>query len=356
MANNASCRILSLDGGGLRGLITAIMLEKLETKLKERDRNKSLKDYFDIIAGTSTGSLIACGISKGMSATQIKELYLNQAIVIFPRVPDVISSLLSRFRIGYSQPIFDGKGLEQVLKGPGVFGDNITFGQLKKLTLITSYDTYNREVVVFKNTKQLHQSIPVWEICRASAAAPIAFPGHVMTNADFIADWSSNGYAIPKEKGIPLVDGGVFANDPALCAIAERLKWNNEQPENSVPIDQIVVTSFGTGKSINRIGIPEARGWGAAEWISPLRGIPLVDVFSDGASDSVGYISTQIMNNDLYFRFQPTLTTNISTFSANQENIEALQKTAEDYINKPETNNKLEQLINNLTSANDKPM
>lgn len=352
MATNASFRILSLDGGGIRGLITAMMLERLEKKLQERDRNKTIKDYFDIIAGTSTGSLIACGIAKGMNATQIKELYLNKASTIFPRVPEVLSSLLSRFRIGYSQPIFDGRGLEQVLKDPGVFGENFTFGQLKKLTLITSYDTYNREVVVFKNTKQLHQSIPVWEICRASAAAPIGFPAHIMYNADFIADWRSNGYEIPKEQGIPLVDGGVFANDPALCAIAERIKWNNEQPEQSVPLNQIVVTSFGTGQNVNRIGVPEARGWGAAEWISPLRGIPLLDVFSDGATDSVGYIAKQMMNNDLYFRFQPILTRDVPAFKANDENIQAMQKIAENYISQPEFNNKLNQVINYLTSVN----
>jgi len=260
---------------------------------------------------------------------------------------------LIRIRIGYSQPIYDGKGLERVLKQEL---EETLFKDLVKPTIVTSYDTYNRQAVVFKNTKTAHENIPVWEICRSSAAAPVAFPGYEMTNEGFLQDWREKGFETPQEGGIPLIDGGVVANDPALCAIAERLRWNSTPPTNpkwnalveeKVNLENILVASFGTSQNLNRIGIAEARGWGLLEWASPRRGIPLLDVFFDGSSDAVSYISEEILDSR-YLRFQPRFYQNLPAFSAKPSNIAAMQQLTEKFLNQQEIDNKLNQLVNML--------
>ncbi len=351
MSANSNFRILSLDGGGIRGLITAIVLERLEEKLKKHDASKGIIDYFDVIAGTSTGSIIACALAKGYNAAKIKNLYLSTAYKIFPQSKIVINDLLNR--VGLGRPLFDGEGLEMVLKTEF---DGLSFGDLAKPVLVVSYDTYNRQAVVFKSTKNEHKNLPIWEICRSSAAAPVAFPGYEMRNVDFIQDWRQNGYRIPDSGGIPLIDGGVVANDPALCAIAERLRWNTQGPSNpkwaalgeeKVKLEDIVVASFGTGRNVKSIGVKEVKEWGRAEWLNFNKGLPLIDVFSDGADDAVCYIIQQIIDRE-FFRFQPQLEQDISSFIAKEENIRAMEENAQKFLNTPEIDQRLDQLIQKL--------
>lgn len=334
MTANKNYRILSCDGGGIRGLVSAVVLEQLEQKL-----GSPLYEHFDMIAGTSTGSLIACGIASGRSATEVKNFYINRGIDIFPKFWAVIRSLLSRATGGFTQPIYDGHGLEDVLKE--IFAGR-TFKTLLKPTLITSYDTYNRQAVVFKNTKPAHGNIPIWEICRSSAAAPVAFPAYEMKYKDFLIDLQSNGYEIPLAGGIPLIDGGVVANNPAMCAIAERIRWNDKPPldprwlpsgKEKVELQNIVVASFGTGQPIaKKIGIKQAKGWGAWEWIDPFNGIAILDVLFDGSSDAVDYITQQVLLDEKYFRFQPPLTGKSPTFNANRTYLIGLEKMVKQFF------------------------
>lgn len=369
MIANKPYRILSFDGGGIRGLVSAVLLERLEQKL-----GSPLLDNIDMVAGTSTGSLIACGVAKGLDATTIKNLYLERGIEIFPRFWDVLGSLLSRAVGGYTQPIYDGKGLEKVLLEEFIKPEiqkQMIFIDLLKPTLVTSYDTYNRQAVVFKNTKREQETMPVWEVCRASAAAPVAFPAHITNNKDFLEDLKKGGKGIPPG-GIPLIDGGVIANDPAVCAIAERLNWNLNPPINekwirereSVDLKDIVVASFGTGQpTVKKIGIKEARGWGAGEWANPFNGVPILDVLFDGSADTADYIAKQLLTEDNYFRFQPPLFQDeryqnkpykdSPTFNANKEYLEALVETTTDFLNTKDGDEKLDQLAAALKSSSD---
>lgn len=360
-------RILSLDGGGIRGLVSAILLECLEKKLQEHEQNPAvrLKDYFDLISGTSTGSLIACGVSKGMSATSIKKLYLERGIEIFPKFWNVFRGMLKRVTDGFSQPIYDGKGLEEVLLREFMINNpekQLLFENLLKPTIITSYDTYNRQAVVFKNTEPLFGKIPVWKVCRSSAAAPVAFPAYEMNDKHFLEYYAAKGFEIPADGCVPLIDGGIVANDPALCAVAERLHWNLTppadqerwipHPEHSwVDIKDIVVASFGTGQSTARkIICKDARGWGAAEWANPFNGIPIIDVLFDGSSDATDYIARQILWKENYFRFQPRLDkdSSVPPFNANPDKLSALQKRVERFCE--EVDDQLNQLVTILTS------
>ncbi|MCJ8282835.1 MAG: patatin-like phospholipase family protein, partial [Rivularia sp. ALOHA_DT_140] len=326
-------------------------------KLKRCQPNKPMQDYFDVIAGTSTGSLIACAVSKGLSASEIKDFYIHNSPVIFPPSKIIVHSILNWIRLGYSHPIYTDKGLKKVLK---YIFENVSFGELNKPTIVTSYDTYNRQAIVFKNTKKAHQDIPIWEICRASSAAPIGFPGYEMKHEAFLEDLRLKGYSIPENSGIPLIDGGVFANNPALCAIAERLRWNSQLPDNpkwnasiseNVEQKDIIVASFGTGQHVKQIGAKQVKHWGALEWLSPHYDLPILDVLFDGAGDAVCYIAQQIIGNT-YFRFQPEFDKKIPTFSAKKENIDAIIKCTEGYLRQPEVDIKLDKLVEVLNYSN----
>jgi uncharacterized protein len=344
--SNTRC-ILSCDGGGIRGLITAVMLEHLEQKLQDQNPGTLLKDYFDLIAGTSTGSLIACGIAHGYTASYIRTLYTEAGLEIFPKFHQVVKAWLNRVRLGFSQPVYDGRGIEEVLQRPDVFG-TMPFKDLPP-TLITSYDAYNRQAVVMVNTKPAYAQIPVWEICRASAAAPTAFPAHWMSEPNFINALEQKGCAIALtdrgQKAIPLIDGGIFANNPALCAVVDRLRWD-DQPTG---VD-LTVASFGTGQNVKEIGLDAARGWGALEWLSPLKGIPLLDVLFDGSSDVVDYVMQGLLPDCNYFRFQPTLEANLPAFQAGADNLSRMIEAGNQYVNQQPIDQKLNQLAALLLS------
>jgi patatin-like phospholipase/acyl hydrolase len=329
-------KILSCDGGGIRGLLTALLLESLEAELQQLDSTATLAKCFDMFAGTSTGSIIACGLAKGMSTKTIRQFYKLEGEKIFPTMDADFwtKQALNRIRKGdASLPLFDDKDLEAVLTSAEIFPPTLLFGDLPKPTLITSYDTYNREAVVFKNTRQKFATIPVWQICRSSSAAPVAFAGYLLQDEQFlkaIKEQAPNFEGdlltkIPPE-GIPLIDGGVVANNPALCAIAEQIA-----EEGSRGLNDIFVAAFGTGQLPRRITPNEVTTWGGWDWVYLFKGIPLLDVFSDGSADAIDYISGKLLR-DNYLRYQPVLEPETSTFQADPKNLELLRKAAKNYL------------------------
>lgn len=331
-------RILSCDGGGIRGLLTALLLENLETELQKIDAGSTLANCFDMFAGTSTGSFIACALAKGMSARAIREFYEEDGEKIFPPMDFTFwtGEVIERIRRGdISLPLFQAKDLEEVLTAPTIFPNSLLFGDLTKPTLITSYDTYNREAVIFKNKSQKFATIPVWQVCRSSAAAPAAFAGYLLQNEQFLKALKEEApnYEgdLPKEipsSGIPLIDGGIVANNPALCAIAEQV---GEELGNSSWND-ILVAAFGTGQLQRRITPDEATTWGGWDWVDIFKGIPLLDVFSDGSCDAIDYVAAKLLRGN-YYRYQPVLEPDTSPFEADPENLERLRQAAANYLN-----------------------
>lgn len=320
-------RILSLDGGGIRGLISATWLKRLQEKL-----SKPLNQYFDLVAGTSTGAILACGISKGLEIDQIIELYVERGREVFPSQSSRLWSRATRlFSDGVSAPKYDGEGLNKALRD--IFRTTV-FGTLKiKPTLITTYDVLGREAVVFKNNTPEYHSLRVWELCRASSSAPTYFPAHVMQ---------------VKGAELPLIDGGVVANNPTACAIAEAVRINSD-PQNPDPcqIEDFIVASFGTGESVRRISIEEAKEWGALEWA-----LPVIDVLFDGSADSVNYIASQLIDPDNYFRFQTRLSDAYDDLdNADTTNLNALIRLANQYIDGRDGKKMLEGLANRLKES-----
>jgi len=365
-------RILSFDGGGIRGILTAAMLEAVEDKLKAINPDKELRDYFDIIAGTSSGSIIALAVAQGMPAKDIKNLFKFDGERIFPDVKSILIDLIKRFAEQdfdlnlfnlcdffdkdnkevdkiMSQPFYDDKGLEEVLKEK--FSDQL-FGELTPLVIVPSYDVYNRQATVFKDRDDRYKNLAIWQVCKASCSAPAVFPAHIINNDQFISELKKDAkkaknldksfnLEIPNE-GLPFVDGGLVANNPVLCAIAECQKNFKTLPN--------LVVSFGAGAGFNRISVQQAQGWGALNWANLTRSIPLMDVFTDGSSDATDYITKQLLKQETdYVRFQPIFKNDVITFSANEKNIMALEEVADHYIKIKEYRDKVQKVLEELT-------
>jgi hypothetical protein len=313
-------RILSLDGGGIRGLITAIWLDRLEQAL-----DRPLWQHFDLVAGTSTGSILACAVAAGIDARRIIDLYSNEGRKVFPSPRRLV-----RFFHG---PKYDGRGLEAALDD--VF-DHAAFGDLKiKPTLVTTYDTFTGKPVIFKNNRPRHANLLVRDVCRASSAAPTYFPPHLL-----------------KVSGakVPLIDGGVVANNPTACAIAEAVRTGREGDEEATNGDclgHLVVASFGTGDVLRRISPHEADRWGAVRWAAPI-----IDVLFDGSSDAVDYIARQLIRPENLFRFQIPLDRQYERMdNPAPANVDVLTHLATHYIDSGPGRRKLEGLVERLTEA-----
>ena len=315
-------RILSLDGGGIRGLVTSLWLGGVEDTLAQAGKTGGLLKHFDLLAGSSTGALVACGLGLGLSPAQLADLYRDERHTIFPGLASRLWSRAGRlFTQGPSAPRYDGAGLEKVLKK--VFGKT-TLGQLKVPTLVTAYDTVTRTPVVFKSFKAQHKALPIWEVCRASAAAPTYFPAHPMT---------VEGYRCA------LIDGGVVANNPTACAIAEAMR-KDARVDNS---HDLTVLSVGTGERNRPIDLKSAREWGALEWA-----IPIIDVLFDGNTDSVDYIARHLVG-DGYFRMQTDLVVGMDDLDdTSSTNVFALEKLATDYLQAETTRKRLKELVARL--------
>lgn len=288
-------RILSLDGGGMRGIITARILQDVEARL-----GQPLNQCFDLIAGTSTGSLLAAGIAIGMSADELLAIYLNDGEMIFPQQQKFSPKALLRI---FSGSKFSNRGLiavaqkhlgYQTLASVAPDPDNPMKG-LK--LLMTSYDTNSRDAIIFKSWKTdkwynrktvldektgKRERLSLWQACVSSASAPTFLPA-MKIDAEL-----DNG--TPHEYS--LLDGGVCANNPSACAVAEAIRllgeYCNESPVEA--IRDIKILSIGTGDLTQPLPWKQVSRWGLIQW-----GLKIADVFMDAPSDVHDYVTKQII-------------------------------------------------------------
>jgi patatin-like phospholipase/acyl hydrolase len=230
-------KILSLDGGGIRGILTLEILQQIEAQLKkqlDRDDTFVLADYFDFISGTSTGAIIAAALSLGKSVEWIKDFYLDSGREMFDR-----AFILKRFRYKYK----DNK-LKKKLQE--VFGKETELGSEEIKTILmmvmrnastdSPWPVSNNPNAKYnaRRRNDCNLEIPLWQLVRASTAAPVYFPPECVK--------------IGPKKFI-FVDGGITTyNNPAfqsfLMATIEpyRLQWATGE-------NQILIVSVGTGTS-----------------------------------------------------------------------------------------------------------
>ncbi|MEB3283138.1 MAG: patatin-like phospholipase family protein [Lyngbya sp.] len=298
-------RILSLDGGGVRGLIPAKILIYVERKLQEKTGNPQarLAEYFDLIAGTSAGgiltSLYLCPDPNSpnkplFSAEEVFQFYYEKSDQIFAKT--FLHTLLNFG--GFLNEKYSHHSFEILLKT--FFGD-LRLSQLLKPCLITAYDIERRQTHFFTQHDAVVNSqcdFLVREVIRSTTAAPTFFE---------VAQIKSL-----KNEIYSFVDGGVFANNPALCAYAEvRHVFNryfnlDERYETGPTAKEMIILSLGTGDVKRNYPYNRAKNWGQIEWL-----IPLFDIIMTSVSETVDYQMKQIFDaiekHDQYLRISPIL-------------------------------------------------
>lgn len=341
---NKKIRILSLDGGGIRGIITCIILRYIEEQLqKYDDPNAKLGDYFDLISGSSTGGLIASILLVPNSQKKAK-YSIEKALELYAEKGEGIFSVKLWQKIINPFGILDERISEKELeKQLNEFFGNLKLNEFIKPCLITSYDTENRRAKLF-NTLDGEDAIDnfyVKDVCRATSAAPTYFePAQIK---------SLYGQTYT------LIDGGVYANNPTLCAYAEARKISFSKmlkdelkPDNPLVNDMIIV-SIGTGTVLKPYAYKELKNAGKIKWIQPL-----IDMLLSANAETVDYQMLQmyqtlgIRNQMNYHRINPTLqNASADMDDASRKNIEALIQAGLSYIetNREELNAIVKKLI-----------
>ena len=270
-------KVLSIDGGGIRGLIPALVLAEIERRTGRR-----IAEMFDLIAGTSTGGILACGLTRRgpddrprHTAEELAELYVTEGPKIFDK--SLVKQVTSLG--GLVDEHYDDKGLNDALET--YLGD----ARLKEVltdVFITAYDLHDRFAFFFRSSRARTDEtydFSLVEAARATSAAPTYFEPIEVTDAA-----GSRTY--------PLIDGGVYAVNPAMCAYAEVIGAGQALE---------VLASLGTGAQIKPIEFDEATGWGQIGWVRPL-----IDIVFDGVADTVDFEAATLAK-ERYMRFQATL-------------------------------------------------
>jgi len=306
-------RILSIDGGGIRGIIPALVMAEIE-----KQTGKPIAQLFDLVAGTSTGGVLALGVTcphpddptrPRYSAADGVRLYEQEGRRIFSRSPWKRVTSLN----GITDEKYPSGPVEAVLKE--YFGETRLKHALTDV-LITAYETERRFPWFFRSSRARQNpeyDFLMWQVARSTSAAPTYFEPtkiDVPSPADYYA----------------LIDGGVFANNPTLCAFVEA---KTLQPET----EDILVVSIGTGELTRPLKYAEAVNWGAAEWV-----LPIINVLMQGVSATVDYQMQTLLpptgrGKQRYYRFQAKLNEGMDDMDdASRTNLRVLKLLGEELI------------------------
>lgn len=276
--------ILALDGGGIRGIIPARVVEALE----DRTGMPACR-LFDLVAGTSTGGILALalttpgrdGRTPAYPASALVGMYRARGPEIFRR--SLAHSVRTLY--GLAGPRYGAEPLERVLRE---YLGSARLSAALAPVLVTSYDTVEAAPYLFKSYRERSTAIAgsgvpddhlLWQAARATSAAPTFFPPFLLPRA------GAGGRARC------LVDGGVYANNPAMCALADAYKLFGGARS------RYLVVSIGTGKDDLRLSYGQVKGRGLLRWA-----IPILKIAFDGVSDTVDYQASEMA--DRAWRFQ----------------------------------------------------
>ena len=275
-----SVNILCLDGGGIRGLMTADILIHVEKRLNElTNNNKKIGEYFDLIVGTSTGGILTAIYSIPdsfdnfkYSATDAKDLYLNNGSKIFKRnIFRKIGTML-----GFIKPRYGNKNLKSIIDK--YISPNLKISEAKTNIMITSVSLKNSALYLFKSYNKTYYNNTFKDACVATSAAPTYFPPHKV----------GNKY---------LIDGGMALNNPTLSAYVEAKKL--------FPNKKLNILSVGTGSKIDDYNDSSVLRRGIIWWVRKIMDITLVS-----SSKAVEYQSDVLFrdaNIGNYLRIDPII-------------------------------------------------
>ena len=334
-------KILSIDGGGIRGIIPCKILSYIETQI-----GGNLSDTFDLIAGTSTGGIITLGLTTKKPdddcpyyAEEMLELYRKNGKLIFAkRQKDFLSRIGSVFKKtkAITENPYDSSNLEKLLSD---YFRGAMLKNSKTNVLVTTYDISEGKPFIFStrlakvfDSENIKEDFLVEEIARSTSAAPTYFEPSI------IRDKAGGDFAF--------VDGGVFANNPSILAYCEGKELYKiqtkafdakvTQSDSDLPF---YLLSIGTGISRQRISGQDAKKWRAANWLNPL----LSSVFMQSVAESTHYTLQHLLppyenGTPRYQRINVTIPEENSQMdNVSDENINKLCEFAENYIKENES-------------------
>ncbi|HTE63129.1 MAG TPA: patatin-like phospholipase family protein [Solirubrobacteraceae bacterium] len=272
-------KVLCIDGGGIRGLIPALVLAEIERRTQRR-----IADMVDLVAGTSTGGILACALTRPgpdgtplFSAEEVAEIYVEEGPRIFRR------SLLKRIRSveGWVDERYEDDGLNAALDrylGDAALSDALTD------VLVTAYEIRDRFAFFFRAARARRDpayDFPLVQVARATSGAPSYFePSEATDRAG--------------ARTYPLIDGGVFAVNPSMCAYADVVAAGRA--------DELeLMLSLGTGEHTRAYTYEEARTWGQLAWARPV-----LEMVFDGVADTTEFVAGTVMG-ERYVRLQTAL-------------------------------------------------
>ncbi|XP_076949395.1 patatin-like protein 1 [Bidens hawaiensis] len=364
--NGKLITILSIDGGGIRGIIPGTILALLESQLQELDGiDVRLADYFDVIAGTSTGGLVTTMLTAPdennrplYAAKDIVPFYMEHGPKIFPQQGGIWGSIvnITRRLIG---PKYNGKYLRKLLR------EKLGNARLKNTltnVVIPTFDIQRLQPTIFSTYEaEVNPSYnaQLSDICISTSAAPTYFPSYYFNNKD--VDGNDQEYN--------LIDGGVAANNPMLVAISEvakQLLRENPKffPVNPMDWGRFLMISIGTGapKEMKQYNAKMASKWGLFGWLLHNGSNPIIDVFTQASADMVDtHVSVffqAVHSQQNYLRIQEdTLSGDEALVDvATKENMAKLEEIGENLLAKPVSRVNLktglsEQIGNGQTNA-----
>ncbi|KAE9458521.1 hypothetical protein C3L33_09580, partial [Rhododendron williamsianum] len=338
--------VLSIDGGGIRGVIPGTILNFLESELQKLDgEDARIADYFDVIAGTSTGGLVTAMLTAPnennrpvFAAKDIKDFYLDNCPQIFPQVNYPFSNATKMIK-ALTGPKYDGKYLHNLVKEK--LGSTRLHQTLTNVAIPT-FDIKRLQPTIFssyevKNNPSLDALLS--DICISTSAAPTYLPAHNFDTKD------SDG----KVREFNLIDGGVAANNPVYFDCYRRGSKADHEAKSRLfcyrenGLGRLLVISLGTGtaKIEEKYVANDAAKWGLLGWLTSDGSSPLIDVFTHASADMVdlhlSVIFQALHSEKKYLRIQDDSLTGLvsSVDVATKKNLEDLVKVGEGLLKKP---------------------
>ncbi|CAO2207028.1 unnamed protein product [Urochloa humidicola] len=340
--------VLSINGGGVRGIIPGTILAFLEEKLQELDGRPDARiaDYFDVIAGTSTGGLVTAMLTAPnkednnrplFAAREINEFYLEHCPKIFPSGSGG-GGPLGWIKSFMSGPKYDGKYLHSVVRD--LLGDTRVSEVLQNI-VIPTFDIKLLQPTIFSKydaKKDVSKDALLSDVCISTSAAPTYLPGHQFETK----------YKDGKPRAFNLIDGGVAANNPTLLAmthVSKQILLGNKDffPIKPADYGKFMVLSLGTGsaKVEEKFDAVQCSRWGLLGWLHNKGASPIIDSFSQASSDIVDIHASVLFqalhSEKSYLRIQDDeLTGDTSSVDVSTaENLNRLVNVGKDLLKKP---------------------
>ncbi len=333
--SNPKYKILAIDGGGIRGIIPAMILAEIEQRTQ-----KQIFSLFDLISGSSSGGVLALGLTKPRldiaedlppvaqySAAELLQIYLEYGAEIF--YAPFWEQIIGRLENIFTQPKYTSEGRAEILRK--YFGDAPLKNNLQEV-LVTSYDIEQRMPIFFTNKlekqqtaakkfRKLCQGFSLTDAAMATSATPTYFPPYRVASSDHPSDYYT------------LVDGGIVANNPANLAILEA-RISRQEQQQVLNLEDVLVVSLGTGALTSVHSYEAVKQWGLFQWSKPLLNIVL-----DGGSEIVAgelarlFAASNQGGKTAYYRFQTRLESELEAIdNAKPENLRQLQALANTLI------------------------